>query len=259
MKLSKTVVLVTGAGSGIGEAISLAMAEAGASVVAVDVDDHSVAQCADNLAVRSGDSFAMRADCAETSDIDLVVRSTVERLGRIDVLVNSAGVMRPRDIMEITEDDWDAIFRVNARGLFFCMQRVAREMISQGEGRIINIGSIAARGFSNPSSVAYAASKGAVASLTMSAALKLAHHNISVNVIHPGMTITKLLTEIMETRAGREGKTVAQVRAEFEAPIPLGRANEPRDIAALAVFLASDGARNITGQSFTVDGGLIPS
>lgn len=259
MNLSKSVVLVTGAGSGIGEAIALEMAAAEANVVAVDVDERALSKCLDGLAAHGGESIAICADCALVSEMDSVVESTVERLGRVDVLVNCAGVMRPRNIMDITEDDWDAIFSVNARGLFFCMQRVAREMILQGGGRIINIGSIAARGFSNPSSVAYAGSKGAVASLTMSAALQLASHNITVNVIHPGMTITKLLMQIMESRAEHEGKTLEQVRTEFEAPIPLGRANEPKDIAALAVFLASDGARNITGQSFTVDGGLIPS
>jgi NAD(P)-dependent dehydrogenase (short-subunit alcohol dehydrogenase family) len=190
-------------------------------------------------------------------DIDRMVRETLDTFGQIDILVNNAGVTRRADIMDLTEEDWDRIHRVNAKGVFFCLQRVAREMIPRRGGRIINIASIAGKGYAGASNVAYAASKGAVISLTKLAALQLARHDINVNSVCPGVTRTALSDANLQVRAQQEGLSIADMerrRAEF---IPLRRANDPEDIAAMVVFLASSGARNITGQSFNVDGGLI--
>jgi len=133
-------------------------------------------------------------------------------------------------------------------------------MIAQGGGgRIINMASIAGRGFSGTSNAIYAASKGAVIALTKTAAQQLARHDINVNAICPGVTLTDLVNEIVGTRAKERGKTLEEALEEFQKPIPLRRANTPEDIAAMAVFLASPGARNITGQAYNVDGGLVPS
>jgi NAD(P)-dependent dehydrogenase (short-subunit alcohol dehydrogenase family) len=183
----------------------------------------------------------------------------VKQLGRLDVIVNNAGVTRAAYIMDLTEADWDRIHRVNAKGVFFCLQRAAKQMISQGGGRIINIASIAGRGFHATSNAIYAASKGAVISLTKTAAQQLGRHNINVNAICPGVVKTDLLDRIVTDRAKERGRTKAEMLEEIEKPIPIRRANDPADIAAMAVFLASPGARNITGQSYNVDGGLIPS
>ena len=257
--LQDKVALVTGAGAGIGRAIALAMAEAGATVAAADIDPTAAQRTVDQAASNTRRALAVEVDCAEVAQIDAMVARTVAELGRLDIIVNNAGVTRYAYIMDLTEADWDRIHRVNAKGVFFCLQRAAREMIPQGGGRIINIASIAGRGYPGTSNAAYAASKGAVIALTKTAAQQLARHNINVNSICPGVTRTELGARNAQMRAAERGLTVAQLQAEQEAGIPLGRANMPEDIAAMAVFLASPGARNITGQAYNVDGGLVPS
>jgi NAD(P)-dependent dehydrogenase (short-subunit alcohol dehydrogenase family) len=188
-----------------------------------------------------------------------MIARTVAELGRLDIIVNNAGVTRAAPIMDLTEADWDRIHRVNAKGVFFCLQRAAREMMKTGGGRIINIASIAGRGHPAASNAAYAASKGAVIALTGKASFELGPHNITVNSICPGFTRTELSARNSTARAAQRGISVEELQAEQEAAIPIRRANTPEDIAAMAVFLASPGARNITGQSYNVDGGLVPS
>jgi NAD(P)-dependent dehydrogenase (short-subunit alcohol dehydrogenase family) len=178
-------------------------------------------------------------------------------LGGIDVLVNNAGVTRRAYIMDLTEQDWDRIMRVNAKGVFFCLQRVAREMIPRRRGSIVNIASIAGKGYAGTSNAIYAASKGSVISLTRTAAQQLARHDINVNAICPGITVTALSEANVAVRARDEGLPLEEMTRRRNAVIPLGRPNDPEDVAALAVFLASAAARNITGQSLNVDGGII--
>src|ERR1700756_2329107 len=262
--LQDKVVLVTGAGAGIGRATALAMAEAGAMVAAADIDFAVAQRTADQAAGNTRRALAIEADCGDVAHIDAMVARAVGDLGRLDVIVNNAGVTRYAQIMDLTEADWDRIHRVNAKGVFFCLQRAAREMIRQNEvdgqgGRIINIASISGRGYPGASNAAYAASKGAVISMTWMAAQQLGPHNINVNAICPGVTRTELGARNAITRAAERGITVEQLLAEQEAGIPIRRANTPDDIAAMAVFLASPGSRNVTGQSYNVDGGLVPS
>jgi NAD(P)-dependent dehydrogenase (short-subunit alcohol dehydrogenase family) len=257
--LQDKVVLVTGAGAGIGRATALAMAEAGANVAAADIDLAAAQRTAERAAGNARRAIAIEADCGDVANIDAMVARTVAELGRLDVIVNNAGVTRYAQIMDLTEADWDRIHRVNAKGVFFCLQRAAREMIAQGGGRIINIASISGRAYPGASNAAYAASKGAVISLTWMAAQQLGRHNINVNAICPGVTRTELGARNSVERAAERGITVADLQAQQEAGIPIGRANQPEDIAAMAVFLASPGARNITGQAYNVDGGLVPS
>lgn len=259
MILRDKVVLVTGAGAGIGAAITVAMAEAGAHVVAADIDGGAARKTADKAAEFQVKSLALQADVGSLGDIDRMVEAAVGAFGRLDVIVNNAGVTRRAYIMDLTEEDWDRIHRVNAKGVFFCLQRAARQMIGQGGGRIINIASIAGRGYAGTSNAAYAASKGAVIALTKTAAQQLGPHNINVNAICPGVTMTPLGERNLAVRAQEQGVGIEEALRNHLAPIPLGRANEPEDIAALAVFLASPGARNITGQAYNVDGGLVPS
>jgi NAD(P)-dependent dehydrogenase (short-subunit alcohol dehydrogenase family) len=263
--LQDKVVLVTGAGAGIGRATALGMAEAGGNVAAADIDLVAAQRTADQAAGNARRAIAIEADCGDVASIDAMVARTVAELGRLDVIVNNAGVTRYAQIMDLTEADWDRIHRVNAKGVFFCLQRAAREMIRQNQagggsgGRIINIASISGRGYPGASNAAYAASKGAVISLTWMAAQQLGRHNINVNAICPGVTRTELGARNAVERAAERGISVAELNAEAEARIPIGRANQPEDIAAMAVFLASPAARNITGQAYNVDGGLVPS
>ena len=259
MILSEKVVLVTGAGAGIGEAITIAMAEAGAQIISADIDGDAAQRSADKAAVFQAKTRAVQADVGNIDDIDQMVETAVGEFGRLDIIVNNAGVTRRAYIMDLTEEDWDRIHRVNAKGVFFCLQRAARTMIEQGGGRIINIASVAGRGYAGTSNAAYAASKGAVIALTKTAAQQLGPHNINVNAICPGVTRTPLSDRNLVVRAQEQGVGIEEALKNHIKPIPIGRANEPEDIAAMAVFLASPGARNITGQAYNVDGGLVPS
>jgi NAD(P)-dependent dehydrogenase (short-subunit alcohol dehydrogenase family) len=258
MDLSGQMALVTGAGQGIGKACALAMAKAGSDVAVVDINADSVKETAAAITALGRRSVALRADLGNVADIDRMIAETIASFGRIDALVNNAGVTRRAEIMDLTEEDWDQIHRVNAKGVFFCLQRAAREMIPRRSGRIINIASIAGKGYAGTSNAIYAASKGAVISLTKTAAQQLGPHNINVNAVCPGIVRTAMWREINRVIAEKEGRSPEDVERVKLQTIPIQRANEPEDIAAMVVFLASPSARNVSGQSFNVDGGLVP-
>ena len=256
MEFHQQVAIVTGAAKGIGASISRALAAAGARVVCADIDGKAAGNIAKEL---GGDCMPLTVDVGDVDSIESMLDQTMEQFGQLNTIVNNAGVTRSAYIMDLTESDWDHIHQVNARGVFFCLQGAARRMIEGDGGRIINIASIAGRGYAGTSNAAYAASKGAVISLTKTAAQQLAKHDITVNAICPGVTRTELLEQIFTTIEESQGISKAEAEARAARPIPLQRINEPEDIAAMAIFLASPGARNITGQAYNVDGGLITS
>lgn len=258
--LSGQIVLVTGAGNGIGRAIALTLAREGAHVAAADIDETAANRVVADITAAGGTGASAHvADVGDVGAIDTLVSSVVAQHGRLDGLVNNAGVTRRAEFMEITEEDWDWMNRVNAKGVFFCLQRAATQMIEQGGGRVVNIASIAGRGFAGTSNAAYAATKGSVISLTKTAALQLARHDITINAVCPGVTRTELYDRIVTRQAQTRGISKEEAEANATRGIPIRRANEPEDIAEMVAFLLSDGARNITGQSINVDGGIITS
>ncbi|TMA57451.1 MAG: SDR family oxidoreductase [Deltaproteobacteria bacterium] len=257
MLLKDKIAIVTGAGTGMGKAIALRYAREGAHVVAAEIDAASGQQTAAEVSAHDRRGLFVRTDMGKVADINAMVAKAVETFGQIDILVNNAGVTKSLSFFDVTEADWDWMHSVNARGVFFCMQAVAREMVKRNQGKIINTASIAGKGFRGTSNIAYAGSKGAVIAMTRIGASQLAKYNINVNAICPGATRTSMYERIMKQITEREGITEEQATARMDVSIPLRRSNTPDDIANMAAFLASAEANNITGQSFNVDGGLM--
>ena len=259
MKVYKNV-CITGAGNGIGRAIAIAMSNEGYNVACADIDLKQAQDTVDLISNKQNSGIAVATDVTKIFDIKNMINKTVEAFGSLDILVNNAGVTRTSNIMDLTEKDWDWIHNVNAKGTFFCLQVAASQMIKQNKGgRIINMASVGGKGFVDVSNAIYAASKGAVISLTKTAAQELAKHEITVNAICPGITHTNILSGIVKKRALEQNKSEEEIMKHYVRDIPLKRPNEPEDIAEMVVFLSSKGARNISGQSYNVDGGLIPS
>ncbi len=258
MVLEGKVGLVTGAGQGIGKASALQLAEHGADVAGADIDLEAVEETCAEIRKMGRRTIAIQADIGSVADIESMTMQTLKALDAVDVLVNNAGITRHIQFFDITEEDWDRIHRVNARGAFFCMQRVARQMIEHGRGgRIINIASVAGQGWSGTSNAAYAASKGAVIAMTRIAAHSLGGDDINVNAICPGVTSTPLVDNLLAGRSEDLGVPLEELKRGIADNIPTGRISEAHDIAAMVAFLAGPGGRNIAGQCLNVDGGQI--
>jgi NAD(P)-dependent dehydrogenase (short-subunit alcohol dehydrogenase family) len=242
---SGQVVLVTGAQQGIGEAMAIAFAAAGYDVAINWLDNQAAA---DSVAARVRDlgrrALTLQADIAKLEQIAGMVAATVRHLGRLDVLVNNAGVFPRVPFLDMTEADWDLVVDINLKGGAFCAQAAARAMVASGRGgSIINLSSRSLAG--SVLGVHYSATKAGVVGMTRAMALALAPHRIRVNAIAPGLT---------DTAQPRYGNTEAELR-EMARAVPLGRMGTPADIAALGVFLASDAASYITGQVHHINGG----
>jgi NAD(P)-dependent dehydrogenase (short-subunit alcohol dehydrogenase family) len=254
MKLENKIAVVTGAGLGMGHAMTVRFAKEGAQVVVAEIDESTAKNTFDEI---GGRGLLSITDMSDVAQINALIDKTIAAFGRIDILINNAGVTRTLGFFDVTEADWDWMYSINARGLFFCMQRAAREMVKRKSGKIINIASIAGKGYRATSNIAYAGTKGAVIAMTRIAASQLAQHNINVNAICPGMTLTHMNEVLSKEMAQRQGLTVEELWRERAKTIPIGRVNSPDEIANMALFLASSESDNITGQSFNVDGGLM--
>jgi NAD(P)-dependent dehydrogenase (short-subunit alcohol dehydrogenase family) len=245
-RLKGRVALVTGAQQGIGRAIALAFAREGADVVVNYLDDVDAAELVAADARGCGvDAAVVQADVARVDQVQALVARAVHAMGGIDVLVNNAGVYPRSPFLDLSEREWDHVLDVNLKGSCFCAQAAARAMIAGGRrGSIINLSSSSVRG--QPRGVHYTASKGGVITMTRTMALELAPHGIRVNAIAPGLT---------DTAQPRGGNTEEEIAAMARV-IPLGRIARPEDIASVAVFLAGDESRHMTGQTLHVNGGL---
>lgn len=197
----------------------------------------------------------MQVDLTRMADIQRMLETALREFGKIDVLVNNAGITQVRDPMQLTEADWDRTLNLNLKAVFFCSQAVAREMIKRRTGVILNAASISGRS-GKPMLVDYCASKFGVIGLTQSLALALAKHGIRVNAVAPGIVDTDMWASIDREWSALEGKPTGEMKRSRVAAIPLGRIETPEDVAKLYTFLASDEADYITGQTYNVCGGL---
>lgn len=246
MKLKDKITLVTGAGGGFGEGIAKRFAEEGAKVAVIDIRGDAAERVAGEI---GSDAIAMTADVSVNTDIARVVADTKARFGRIDVVVNNAGIThRNQPLLEVDESTFDRVFAVNVKSIYYMIQAVVPLMRGQGGGVVLNIGSTAGIR-PRPGLTWYNASKGAVNLLSKSLALELAGDRIRVNVLCPVMGETGMLADFMGLPDTPEN------RAKFVATIPLGRMSRPSNIAAAATFLASDEAAFITGIELPIDGG----
>ena len=258
MQLYGKTALITGAGQGIGRATAVAFAKEGSNLILADINYENAVETANQIADKNIQCWPYKLDVSDVNQINSLINFAVEKCDGIDLFFNNAGVTQHISFFDINEVQWDKINKVNAKGAFFCMQQVARLMVNQGRGgKIVNAGSIAGKGYKRASNAAYAASKGSVIAMTHIAAEYLAPHGINVNAICPGMVQTDMFKGIVSLRSEETGQEALQIKKNIESEIPLGRVNQPEDVAALVLFLVSDSSRNITGQALNIDGGMI--
>jgi NAD(P)-dependent dehydrogenase (short-subunit alcohol dehydrogenase family) len=245
MKLVDKIALVTGASRGIGLACAQRLVREGARVMLADVRPE-VAEAAAAL----GDAARFFvADVSQKSDVDALFAATFDAFGRVDILVNNAGITHAADFLDLHEEDFDRVMRVNLKSMFLCSQAAARDMVKRQNGCIINMSSVNAE-LVIPNQVPYVISKGGVNQLTRVAAIGLARHGIRVNAIGPGTILTELAKQAVLSSP--------EARHTILSRTPLGRCGEPEEVAAIAVFLASDDASYMTGQTLYADGGRMP-
>jgi meso-butanediol dehydrogenase/(S,S)-butanediol dehydrogenase/diacetyl reductase len=254
MRLQDLVIGITGAGAGIGRACALAYAAEGAIVAATDLPGMSDSVVAEIVA-SGGRATSWALDVTDRPRIRATVDAIVAAHGRIDVWHNNAGVSTMNRFVDLTESDWDTNMDVNAKGVFNCSQVVARHMIAAGRGKIINTASMAGKKGDVAFLPHYVASKFAVVGLTQAMAAELGPHGITVNAVCPGYVFTDMQHREAQWEADLRGLTADEVRQLYVDDTPLGRLEQPEDVARLAVFLASSDSDFITGASIDVNGG----
>ncbi|MFF2449857.1 3-oxoacyl-[acyl-carrier-protein] reductase [Neobacillus sp. NPDC058068] len=246
MILAGKAALVTGASRGIGREIALELARQGANVAVNFAGSEAKAnEVVDEIKALGREAFAIKCDVSNVEEVTEMVKTTIDGFGKLDILVNNAGITRDNLLMRMKEEEWDDVININLKGVFLVTKAVTRQMMKQRVGRIINIASIV--GVSgNPGQANYVAAKAGVIGLTKTTAKELATRNITVNAIAPGFITTDMTDKLSE-----------EVKAEMLKQIPLARLGEPKDIAKLTTFIASDDSSYITGQTFHVDGGMV--
>ena len=246
MLLDGNVAIITGASRGIGRSVAIELAKAGAKVVINYAGNHAAAnEVAEAVKAVGGEALLVQADVANAEAVEQMVKKTMDAFGRIDILVNNAGITRDTLLMRMKEEDWDAVMNTNLKGIFNCTKSVSRIMMKQRNGRIINMTSVVGI-MGNAGQANYAAAKAGVIGFTKSMAKELASRNITVNAVAPGFISTDMTAVLSE-----------QVKNDLSSQIPLGRLGTPEDVAGTVLFLTSNAANYITGQTFNVDGGMV--
>jgi NAD(P)-dependent dehydrogenase (short-subunit alcohol dehydrogenase family) len=251
INLTGKIALVTGSRRGIGRAIALALAQTGVDIAVSDIvgNDGLLNKVVEEITRLGLHSIAIQADIAIKSDVENMVQKTVGKFGRIDILVNCAGVWIPgQTLLECPEENWDKVIDTNLKGTYFCCQAAGKEMVKQNSGTIINLSSEVGL-TPGTGAGAYSISKAGIIMLTRQLALELAKYHIRVNALAPGVVKTDFNSQFWKD---------PQVEKQTSKMVPLGRLAEPEDIADTAVFLASDAARYVTGEILSVNGGWHP-
>ncbi|WP_018702427.1 3-oxoacyl-[acyl-carrier-protein] reductase [Anaeromusa acidaminophila] len=246
MHVDNKVALITGASRGIGRATALELAKAGAKIVINYAGNAAAAQeVLKAIQEMGGQAIAVQANIAVAAEVDELIQKTVEAFGSIDILVNNAGITRDTLLMRMKEADWDAVLDTNLKGVFLCTKAVAKLMMKQRSGKIINMTSVVGL-TGNAGQANYAAAKAGVVGFTKSMAKELGSRGITVNAVAPGYIATDM-TEVLPD----------SVKEQMTSTIPLGRPGTPNDVAKAVLFLCSDAAAYITGQTLNVDGGMV--
>jgi NAD(P)-dependent dehydrogenase (short-subunit alcohol dehydrogenase family) len=253
-RLDGRVAIVTGGAAGIGAAIARTFCAEGARVALADLDRDSADRTAETLGNER--AIAVRTDVTREEDVKQLVKTTLDRFGRIDILVNNAGIIRKSFVKDMPAEMWDQVLAVNLKATFLCSKAVLPAMIDAGGGRIINMASIAGK-LGEPTASAYSAAKFGVIGFTRSLALEVARHNILVNAICPGPIPTALGKHGWDQGADVEGVDLERIMARVNSRSPLGRLGTVEQVAKMALFIASDDCDFTTGAAFNVDGGIV--
>jgi NAD(P)-dependent dehydrogenase (short-subunit alcohol dehydrogenase family) len=267
-RLGEKTAIVTGAGQGIGKAVALRLAEEGANVVVADINPKTVDQTAEEIQALKRRALACHIDIANVAEIQPMIDRAVDEFGRIDILVNAAGVAQTGLFLELTEQQWDQVVDTNLKGTTFIIQAVGRQMIKQvpeevkatghadrSYGKIVNFSSISGR-HGRAEQVPYAASKAAIISITQSAALAFAKYNINVNAVCPGVIPTPMWEQIDQDRGRISGLAPGESMKSFIERTALKRAGSPEDVAGVVAFLCLPDSDYMTGQTLNIDGGF---
>jgi 3-oxoacyl-[acyl-carrier protein] reductase len=244
MELKGKVALVTGGAQGIGKAVALTLARHGADVIVADVNLEKAAETAKEVEAAGRAAMAVNVDVTRLSDVEQMVESAMGHFGKVDILINNAGIARDKLILRMTEEDWDAVLDVNLKGTFNCTKAIIKHMSKQRSGKIVNIASVVGE-MGNPGQANYSASKAGVIGFTKTIAREFAQRGINVNAIAPGYIQTPM-TDVLPEKA----------KEELKRMIPMERLGQPEDVAQAVLFLVSEASSYVTGQVLNVNGGI---
>jgi 3-oxoacyl-[acyl-carrier protein] reductase len=245
LSLENKIALITGGARGIGREIALCFAKEGADIAICDVNLDQAEEVAQEIKKLGRGYLSFKTDVTESQQVQAMIDKILDKFGKLDILINNAGITRDSLILRMTEEDWDKVIAVNLKGTFVCTKVASKVMLKQRSGKIINIASIIGI-MGNIGQANYAASKAGIIGLTKSVAKELAPRGVCVNAIAPGFIKTEMTAKLPE-----------EVQNKMLSAIPLGRFGEPKDVADLALFLSSGSSSYITGQVIQIDGGLL--